>query len=186
MASTIVFVTLFIMYIIGSQTRMDSFSAFMNRWINRVWYKLLRQKKELVAPSKVKAFFTELHSDYTELRQNPSILKMPLFWAFVFNISEVAMFFLTFLSLGVVINPATILIALGLAAIVGMFLVTPGGAGGYEAVMILFMVTAGEDQGLVVAGVLLARTILILLTIVSGYYFYHRALGKYGKHPDQR
>lgn len=183
-ASTIVFITLFIMYIVGSKTRMEAFSKHMNRWIEKVWRGWLRRKKRLVKPRKVRHFFDELHHDYMALRREPRVLKQPLIWGFVFNLAEVAMFFLTFLSLGVVVNPATILIALGLASIVGLFLVTPGGAGGYEAVMIVFLASAGVEQGTAVAGVLLARTILIILTIVSGYFFYHKALGQYGKHPD--
>jgi uncharacterized protein (TIRG00374 family) len=174
------------MYIIGSESRMESFSRALNRWINTVWHQWLRRKKDLVKPKKVKEFFLELHHDYSALRKDPAVIKRAIFWAFVFNIAEVAMFFLTFLSFGVVVNPATILIALGIGSIIGMFLVTPGGAGGYEAVMILFLAGAGVAQGTAVAGVLLARTILILLTIATGYLFYHQALSKYGKHPDQR
>jgi uncharacterized protein (TIRG00374 family) len=183
-ASTIIFVTLFIMYVIGSETRMESFSRTFNRWIDKFWHGWLRQSRVLIKPKKVKTFFLELHNDYSALRKDPAVLKRALVWAFVFNISEVALFFLTFLSLGVVVNPATILIALGIGSIIGMFLVTPGGAGGYEAVMILFLASAGVSQGTAVAGVLLARTILILVTIATGYYFYHRALSRYGKHPD--
>ena len=185
-ASTIIFVTLFIMYVIGSESRMESFSRTFNRWISTVWHVWFRRSKPLVKPKKVKEFFSELHHDYAALRKDPAVLKRAIAWAFVFNIAEVAMFFLTFLSFGVVVNPASILIALGIGSIIGMFLVTPGGAGGYEAVMILFLASAGVSQGTAVAGVLLARTVLIILTIATGYYFYHRALSQYGKHPDQR
>ena len=185
-ASTIIFATLFIMYVVGSESRMESFSRAFNSWIAVVWHGWLRRKTPIVKPKKVKEFFSELHHDYTALRRDPAVLKRAIMWAFVFNIAEVAMFFLTFLSFGVVVNPASILIALGIGSIIGMFLVTPGGAGGYEAVMILFLASAGVPQGTAVAGVLLARTVLIVLTIASGYYFYHKALAQYGKHPDQR
>ena len=60
-------------------------------------------------------------------------------------------------------------------------MITPGGAGGYEAMMVLMLASAGVPGGVVIAGVLMARVLLILLTIGSGYVFYHLALKKYGK-----
>jgi uncharacterized protein (TIRG00374 family) len=95
----------------------------------------------------------------------------------------VLLFFVTFLSLGVFVNPASILIAAGIAGLVSVFVVTPGGVGGYETVMILFLASAGVEASATVAGVVLARTALILLTILSGYIFYHKALKTYGSAP---
>ena len=46
--------------------------------------------------------------------------------------------------------------------------------------MVLMLTSAGIMGATVIAGVLLARMILILLTISSGYVFYHLALRKYG------
>jgi len=85
------------------------------------------------------------------------------------------------LALGTIVNPAAILLAIGVAAVVGAFMITPGGAGGYEAMMVLMLTGSGIKGATVIAGVLLARVILILLTIGSGYLFYHLALRKYGK-----
>ena len=91
------------------------------------------------------------------------------------------MFWVTFLALGTVVNPAPLLIGYGLATIAGMVFVTPGGAGGYELLMIGFLTSAGINPGASVAAVLLTRTLLILGTIITGYFFYQQALNKYGK-----
>jgi len=63
---------------------------------------------------------------------------------------------------------------------VGSVMITPGGAGGYEAMMVLMLTSSGIAGATAIAGVLLARVILILITIGSGYIFYHLALRKYG------
>ena len=79
-------------------------------------------------------------------------------------------------------NPASLLIAYGLAGVAGFFVVTPGGAGAYEFAMVSFLTSAGVHSGVTIAGILLARVLLILTTIITGYIFYQLAILKYGKH----
>lgn len=183
LASMIIFGTLFILYVINSESRLQSFTMVLTGWINRLWTKVFHRPTHLLTPEKVTSFFSELQEDYQVLKKEPQLLKRPIMWAFVFNICEVGMFFVTFWALGTPINPAPLLIAYGIASIAGFFIATPGGAGGYEIIMITFLSSAGINQGAAVAGVLLTRTLLILTTILSGYVFYHIALDKYGKHP---
>jgi uncharacterized membrane protein YbhN (UPF0104 family) len=92
------------------------------------------------------------------------------------------MYYVAFLSLGFAANPALLLIAIGLAGAAGIVFVTPGGAGGYELVMITYLTYSGVPLDVATAGVLLARTILLALTIGTGSYFYHQALERHGKH----
>lgn len=173
-------------YAIGSKARTTKLSVGVHKIIEWGWSNLLRRKTVLPKPVRqesIQHFFDDLHSDFLSLRHAPGQLKKPLAWGFVFNISEMALFWVTFLALGTFVNPAPIMIALGLASLAGVFLFTPGGAGGYEALMILFLTSAGVPASVAVAGVLLARVILIVLTISTGYFFYHQSLKKYGK-PD--
>ena len=183
LASAIVFGTLFIMYIIDSEVRLQSFSKALTKWVNIFWIKIIRRPKRLLTPEKVTFFFEELQEDYLALKKEPNLLKRPIIWSFVFNIAEISMFFVAFWALGTPINPAPLLIAYGIASVAGFFIATPGGAGGYEILMITFLTGAGINQGAAVAGVLLTRTLLILTTILSGYVFYNLALEKYGNHP---
>jgi len=176
LASTIIFGTIVVVYVISSTVRLQIFSRLLDRGINGVWRKVFRQKKVLLDHVVIRRFFEELHTDFVALRTEPHILLKPFLWGIAFNIAEVSLFVVTFLALGSFVNPAPILIAVGISSMVGLFLVTPGGAGGYEALMILFL-----HPGVALAGVLLARVILIILTIGSGYVFYHNALKKYSK-----
>lgn len=168
-------------FLLGSSKRLAKFEAVVDNLLNERFAKWFGRKKPFVTRSAMHDFFADLHEDYLTLKQNPKCLVGPFWWGIVFNIAEVSMYFVAFLSLGAFVNPASILIAIGLAGLVGTFLVTPGGAGGFEAAMILFLSSAGVTPSITVAGVLLTRTLLLLLTIVSGYVFYNSAMKKYGK-----
>jgi putative heme transporter len=172
-----------VLYVIDSERRLERFSRWVARLVNGFGSKILRRKSQLLPAKVVKHFFDDLQEDYRAVKKEPRLLIRPLLWGFVFNLTEVSLFFFTFLALGTFVNPAAILLAIGVAAFVGAFFVTPGGAGGYEAMMVIMLTGSGVPSAIVLAGVLLARVILILLTIVSGYVFYHLALGKYGKQP---
>lgn len=168
-------------FLLGSLKRLEKFEAFLDKLLNNVIAKWFGRKKPFVERATMHNFFVDLHADYLTLKKDPKCLVGPFWWGVVFNVAETCMYFIAFLSLGAAVNPAPILIANGLAGLVGTFLVTPGGAGGFEAAMILFLSSAGVPASIAVAGILLTRTLLILLTISSGYVFYNRALKKYGK-----
>jgi uncharacterized protein (TIRG00374 family) len=105
-------------------------------------------------------------------------------WGLFFTATEIAIFWVVFWALGSPVNPAPILIAYGLASLTGFFVVTPGGAGAYEAVMILVLSIAGMHKSEAIAGIVLSRVIILLITIVAGYTLYQQVVMKYGKRPD--
>lgn len=183
LVSTIIIAMMIVWYVIDSERRMEKFSALVSSSVNWLGRVVLRRKKDILKKRQVKHFFSELQDDYQALKREPRLLIRPFLWGIVFNVTEVSLFFFTFLALGSLVNPATILLAIGIAALVGAFLITPGGAGGYEAVMVLILTGAGVPGATAIAGVLLGRVILILLTIASGYMFYHLALRKYDRQP---
>ena len=182
LASTIIFASLVLIYVIASKSRLHKFASMITRYANRFWRYVLRRPEPLLNGAKVDAFFADLHDDYVQLAQSPRVLLKPFMWGVIFTLADVGMCWITFLALGTPINPAPLVIAYGLAALAGTFFFTPGGVGGFEALMVGFLVTTGINQGAIIAAVLLTRTLLILATIVSGYYFYQKALNKYGKH----
>jgi uncharacterized protein (TIRG00374 family) len=186
LASAIIFASLLTVYVIQSPARLHKAAAFITRHVNRFWRGILRRKKPLLHLDVVNKYFEDLHDDYTQIARDPRILWKPFIWGIVFVASEIALFWVTFLALGTPINPAPLLIAYGLAGFAGAFFFTPGGVGGYEALMVAFLATTGIDKGAVIAAVLLSRVILIVLTIVTGYYFYQKALNKYGNDADHR
>jgi uncharacterized protein (TIRG00374 family) len=169
-------------YLLGSQKRMEKAADRIVRATNHIARKVtFGKKKRVLARAKVEAFFDELHRDYLALRHDKRILIKPLLWGIVFTVLDVALFMITFWALGVPVNPAPVLIAYGVAAIAGFFVITPGGAGAYEAIMVAFLAVAGLSQGTAIAGIVLTRVILLLGTIILGYAFYQMALVKYGK-----
>lgn len=174
---------MFVWFMLDNDARMKRFSRRIARVVNGFGRVVLRRKDDALKASVVEKFFDELQDDYRAVRRKPKLLIKPFIWGTIFNLTEVSLFFFTFLALGTFVNPAAILLALGVASVVGAFMITPGGAGGYEAMMVLMLTGAGVAGATVIAGVLLARVILILLTIVSGYLFYHLALRKYGRSP---
>lgn len=169
-------------YLLGSNRRTTAFSEWLVRVSAAIMKRVSFGKKQKGLNAKhTKVFFDDMHSDFLELRHDMRLLIKPFWWGMLFTITDAGMFYVTFLALGEVVNPAPILIAYGVALIAAVFVITPGGAGAYEAIMIGFLTVAGLTQGVAIAGVVLTRVILLLGTIVLGYIFYQRALLKYGK-----
>ena len=169
-------------YLVGSQRRM----ATTANWIVRTGNKIgkiatLGRKKSILHRKRVELFFEEMHDDYLALRRDKRVLRKPLMWGLIYTLADAGLFLITFWALDVSVNPAPILIAYGVAGLAGFFVVTPGGAGAYEAIMVAFLAIAGLGQSTAIAGIVLTRVILLLGTIALGYLFYQMALIKYGK-----
>ena len=173
------------MYILSSRRRMWKFADWLVRTGNRTVRKVsFGRKKNIFKYRQIERFFTDLHFDYKALQKDRRILIKPFLWGIAYTIGDVLMFVITFWAMGIIINPAPILIAYGVAIVAGTVSVTPGGAGAYEAVMISFLAIAGINKGEAIAGIILTRVILLLGTIVLGYVFYQKSLLKYGKQND--
>ena len=174
--------TIGMVYLVSSRARMRMFADWSSKTINRITRKLTSGKKRvLVHEKKIFDFFEEMHDDYLELRRDYKVLIVPVLWAIAFTAAEASLFVITFWALGTPVNPAPLLIAYILASVAGFIVVTPGGAGAYEAIMVAFLATAGIASGAAIAGIVLTRVIILIVTIAFGYLFYQYALGKYGK-----
>lgn len=172
-------------YLLSSRQRMWSFADWVVKTGNRVIKKVtFGRKKNPLQYKTVEKFFTDMHFDYVALRRDKRILIQPFLWGILYTIGDVLLFMITFWAMGVPVNPAPVLIAYGLAGIAGLVVVTPGGAGAYEAVMIAFLAIAGLNKGEAIAGIVLTRVILLLGTIIMGYAFYQNSILKYGKFTD--
>lgn len=171
-----------VVYLLNHERRLTTVSR---RFVD-VASKILRlaRVKRRFTQQPLDKFFNEIREDYRLIRANKRTLLVPFLWGLLYNVTEVAMFYVAFLALGYSINPAPLVIAYGLAGIAGFFMVTPGGAGAYEAIMVAFLAVAGLNPGVALLGILLARVLLMLGTIVAGYLFYQQAILRYGKRPD--
>lgn len=169
-------------YVIKSPARIQRFGAWLQRTTNKITRTVTRgRKRKMLRAEHVVKFFDDIHDDYVVLNRERWLLWQPFFWGLLFVAADILIFFLTFLALGSAVNPAAILIAYSLASLAGFVVITPGGAGAYEAIMVMVLVTAGLHEGRAIAGIVLARVIILLITIGAGYIFYQLTLNKYGK-----
>lgn len=177
-ASAMIAAIVICLYIIASPSRVRKTSVYVTRYVNRfvAWVSLGRKKKLLDA-EKAKTFMLDMHDDYLELKGDATVLKGPLVWSLIFTAVDILIFFVVFLALGAVVNPALLLIAYGVAMVAGFFVITPGGAGAYEALMIGFLTISGISNDVAIAGVVLARVIILVAILGIGWGFYQNALG---------
>lgn len=174
----------FVVYLLKHKERINIFSRRFTRVINNiVRVCTFGRIDEILEPKQIKAFFEEVQDDYSFMRRNKQVFFVPFLWGLTFCLAEIAMFYVAFLALGYAINPAPLVIAYGLAAAAGFFVVTPGGAGAYEAIMVGFLTVAGLNPAISLLAILLARVILMLGTISVGYVFYQQAIMAHGKRP---
>lgn len=186
LSGMIMFVMLFgtvaLIFLVSSKRRSEKFAA----WVTKTLNKLVRtvtfgKKQRFVKAATIDTFFDEMHDEYLTLSRERKILLKPFLWGFAFNAFDVLLFAVTFWALGTPVNPAAIIIAYGLASIAGFIVVTPGGAGVYEAIMVSFLATAGIAPGVAIAGILLTRIAVLAGTIGFGYLFYQHAILRHGK-----
>lgn len=176
-------VSTFVLYFaVNNKGRIAKFASWATRMGNAIVRKVTFGKiSAALNYNRVDKFFIDLHEDYIELSRNKRLLARPVFWGILYVVMDVAMFWVTFWSFGVYVNPATILIAYHIASAVGSLVATPGGVGAYEALMVMIIVMSGVDGANALAGVILARTLILLVTIVGGYIFYQQSIIKYGR-----
>ena len=173
--------TIALVYLVSSRARMRKFADWSSNVVNRVVRRLTKgRKRKIIREEKIYEFFEDIHDDYVSLRKDYRVLTGPILWAIAFTAAEAMLFAVTFWALGTPVNPAPLLIAYVLASVAGFIVVTPGGAGAYEAIMVAFLATAGIASGTAIAGIVLTRVIILVTTIVAGYFFYQNALGTYG------
>lgn len=177
---TMLFITLVLLFVIGSQKRISSFSSMLTRMMNRVIHIFRPKHPETISLSKVEQTFTELHEDYLLIRRAPQSMGRVALWAMITNLSEAALLYLAFMAHGELVNPGAILIAFVIASVAGLFALLPGGIGVYEPLMAAVLISAGVPAGLAVSATLVYRVITLLLSLITGYVLYQKAVHRYG------
>lgn len=171
-----------VIFVIGNKCRIEKFSAWINRVLNKIIILVtFGKKKSPLKKSTINKFFTDLHTDYVDLKKHKANLILPFFWGIIANVADIALFMFVFWAMGSSANPAPVFIAYGLASLSGVLIATPGGVGAYELIMVSFLAMAGVEGSVAIAGILVARVILMLITIGVGYVFYQHALIQYGR-----
>lgn len=169
-----------VIYLLSSKRRIDRFALWIYRTINTVTRRAtFGKRRKLVKQDVIQKFLDDMHGDFLELRHDKKLLVKPYLWGLVYTICDAGLFMIAFWSLGEVFNPAPILIAYGVASLAGLVVLTPGGTGAYEAIMVTFLAFAGIAGDVAIAGILLARVCILVGTIIFGYIFYQMALNAY-------
>ena len=182
LVTAVVGVVLGSIFLLSSKRRMTTFATWLTRTANKLVRRITFGKvKQVVTLEKITTFFDEMHDDYVTLNRDKRGFSNPCLWGLFYTVADGSRFLITFWALGEVVNPAPVLIAFGVASVAGFFVITPGGAGAYEAIMVGFLTVAGLSSGTAIAGIVLTRVILLLGTIGLGYLFYQHAILKYGK-----
>lgn len=174
--------TFAIIYMFSSRHRMHKAARRIARGLNAITKCVtFGMQRQLVQVEQMDTFFSDMHDDFSELMQDKRLIVKPFLWGIVYASFDILMFMLAFWSLGASVNPAVLLIGYIAAGFAGIIIFTPGGAGVYETIMILFLSMTGTPPNIAIAGIILTRVILLMGTIVLGYIFYQHALIKYGK-----
>ncbi len=163
--------------IVRKQKNVDWLSNNATRAINRVMRKITRGKKrKLLNEDSVTRFFGDLRNDYLWIRRNRRILGGPIIWGAIFSFLELATYWVVGIAMGHPEILPQIMIAEGVASVVGTVVPTPGGLGGYEGAMVAIMAATGVDLSVSIIVVAVTRVCVLLGTIVSGWGFYQHAL----------
>ena len=171
-----------IVIVASSRKRITWFAKLVTSTINTVVNALtFGHKRQLLTYAAVETYFVDIYKDLTVAKANKRILIHPIMWGIIYSFFEVATYWLVGISMGHPEILPQIMVAEALGSVVGAVMLTPGGVGGYEGVMIFIMSTLGVDVGLATAVVITTRVVVLVGTIVSGYGFYQNAISKIGK-----
>lgn len=176
----LLFITTVLIYVIGSEARISVFTTTLARFVNRIVHVFRRRHPETISLKNVRKTFLELHEDYSILRQNPSRMRKALLWGFLSCAAELALLYIAFVAHGDWVNPGAVIVAYVIANLVGFIAILPGGIGLYEPLMTAVLISGGVSPGVALSATLVYRVISLLLSLISGYALYHRAIQRHG------
>jgi uncharacterized protein (TIRG00374 family) len=168
--------TVVLAYILGSKQRMNSFFTFLTRGLNRFIHYFRRSSPETIKIDKVRELFGELHDSYVVLKKHPKMLKRPLMFALLANITEILTIYTVYVAFGEFVNPGAVIIAYAVANFAGLISVLPGGVGVYEALMTAVLAAAGIPAALSLPVTVMYRILNSTIQLIPGYYFYQKNL----------
>lgn len=176
-----------VVVIASSKKRINWFARVSTNIVNSVVKTVtFGHKKQILKFSFVQEYFLDIYRDLMIARRNKKVLVHPVVWGVIYSFLEVATYWLVGISMGRPEILPQIMVAEAIASVIGAVMLTPGGVGGYEGVMIFVMSVLGVDAGLATAVVITTRVVVLVGTIVSGYGFYQNAISKIGKKERQK
>lgn len=180
MTFTAVFLILVIIFIVGKEARINSFTSAAARWINKVIHIFRKKNPEVISLKKVRDVFLELHEDFLLVKKNWRAMRPVFAWAFVNCLAELLMLYLAFVAAGSWVNPGGVLIAMVIANLAGLVAVLPGGIGLYEPLLAAVLISGGIPGALALSATLVYRVITLITSMAAGYLLYQKTISKHG------
>lgn len=176
LATFLFMATLGAAFLIGSETRINSFFTYVTQMINRLIHIARRGHPETISVAKVQKTFKELHENYVILKSDYRKMVAPALFALLANASEVLTLYVVYIAFDQWVNPGAVILAYAIANFAGLISVLPGGVGIYEAIMTAVLVTAGVPASVSIPVTIMYRVLNTTVQLIPGYYFYHKAL----------
>jgi hypothetical protein len=175
-ATLLIIFTLTLSYIIGSKSRINVFFTLLTKFLNRIIYVVRPKHPETINIEKARGMFEELHENYMQIRRNVGVLKKPLTYALLANITEITAIYCVYMAFNQFVNPGAVILAYAVANAAGLVSVLPGGVGIYEGLMTAVLAAGGIAAAVSLPVTVMYRVLSMLVQMPPGYYYYHKAL----------
>ena len=176
LATVLVIGTLGLGFVVSSKRRIDVFFTYMTRQLNKLIHVFRPKYPETISIENTRQTFTEINQHYELLKKDYRSLRMPLVWALLVNLAEVATIYTVYAAFGYWVNPGGVIIAYAVANFAGLISVLPGGIGIYEALMTATLAAAGIPASVSVPVTITYRILNMTIQLPPGYYYYYKAL----------
>lgn len=175
--ATLLFIGTFALaFIVGSKRRIDSFFTSITRILNLIIHIFRPAHPETFNIEKARSTFHELHENYMHIRRNLHVLRRPLVYALVANLTEVGAIYAVYVAFGHWVNPGAVVLAYAVANFAGLISILPGGIGIYEGLMTAVLAAGGIPAALSLPVTIMYRVVNMAVQLPPGYYFYQRYL----------
>ncbi len=176
LATLLVVLTMLIAYVIGSKQRINIFFTAVTKLLNRIIHIFRPQYPETFNVERAKHTFNELHENYMHIRRNLQVLRRPLIFALIANITEIMAIYVVYIAFGHWVNPGAVILGYAVANFAGLVSVLPGGVGIYEGLMTATQAAGGISAALSLPVTIMYRVVNMTAQLPIGYFFYQKNL----------
>lgn len=175
--STLIVVgTVGVAFVAGSERRIHAFFGFLTKSINKIIHLVRPNHPETISVDRAQKAFEDLHQNYAIIKKDYRVLKWPIIWSLVANVTEILTVYTVYLAFGHLVNPGAIILAYALANAAGFLSVLPSGVGVYEALMTAVLAIGGISPAISIPVTVMYRVLSMSIQLIPGYYFYYNRM----------
>lgn len=157
---------------IKNRSFLDKLVEIVLKTINKVVGIFIKNKGDFIEISRTHGFIKEFHDGVRFLSSRGRHIFWPMVFMQLSIIAEVMVVYTGFWAIGVVIDPAIVLIAFVWANVAGAVSIIPGDVGVHELAVITILSYVGISKESAIAGALLYRVFNKLIIMSIGFIFY--------------